>query len=143
VAETFSRALDRVAAWLALGACAGSVGADLWLGSPGDPDWWLVGLLIIPWQLGPLLLAAHFARRSRTRLGQWLFLLLLAAFILVAADAYRDVMTSANSTAAVALVIYPFALYAAFLVVTAAVALAGWRTRSGSPAPGEEEVKAA
>jgi hypothetical protein len=126
-------ALNRTAKWFALGALAGMLAADMRLGNPSDPSWWLLALIFLPWEFGPVLLAALLVNASRTAAGQWLFFLLMIAFILASAETYREVLVSTSSTASVALVIYPLGLYAAFLVVAAIAALCGWRTRPDFP----------
>jgi hypothetical protein len=133
VSKTFSPALNRMAAWLIVAAGIAILAAGIRLGTPSDPYWWLNSLIFVPWELGPVLLAGLCAQASRTAAGQWLFLLMTIAFILFGADVYRDVMTSTNSTAPVALALYPFILYGVFLVVATVAALCGWRTRPDFP----------
>lgn len=124
-----SQLLNRAALLLAAVFCVALLAADVRLGEPEDLWWWLLALIVLAWQSGPVLLAAILVRASRSRAGQFLFLSLAVAFCAVTADVVVAVLRSTRSTAAVALVFAPLYLYLALLLVVIVAGLLGWRAR--------------
>jgi hypothetical protein len=121
--------LRRTAKWLALLAVLGLVAVAAYMGSPGDPEWWLAAPIFIAWQAGPILLATACAHASRDVAGQRIFLLLAFAFIVYTTFVYADVLRSTNSTAAVALAFYPLFEYPAWVLVFGIASAFRWRYR--------------
>jgi hypothetical protein len=121
-----SSALRRAAKGLAAASCLAILVVDMHMGSPGDPGWWALALVFLAWQAGPILLAAACAAGSRNLAGQISFLLFGAVLALSTAWAYRDILRSTSSTAAVGLFFFPLYQYAAWLIFTAIAALLGW-----------------
>ena len=87
-------------------------------------------LLFLPWQAGPILLAAACSALSRDSLGQRIFLLLAVMFALLTAGIYYLVLVSTSSTAPIALLFWPAYFYVALLIAVIFAATFGWRARS-------------
>ena len=122
--------LRSVANWFALACCLAILAGDAVLGSSASLEWWLRMLLYLPWQAGPILLAAACAALSRDSVGQRVFLLLAALLAALTAWTYYSVVTSTSSTAPIALLVWPLFLYAGWLATVIVAAIFGWRARS-------------
>lgn len=133
-----SDGLRKLAKRFALACTVGVLLADIYLGSPSSPEWWLIMPFALAWQAGPILLAAACAALSRTEDGQRGFLLLACLFLLATGWTYYEVLSSTSSTASIALVFMPLYLYGAWLLTAVVAGMFGWHARdfgSANPPP--------
>jgi hypothetical protein len=104
----------------------------LWVGHPGNAEWWTMALPFGVWIVGPTIMPYVLARRFRDARG--FVRLMLALLILSGAGAglgyYEAFFASESSTAGLAMVFIPLCQWVALITVSlVGIAAIIWRRR--------------